>query len=218
MSPRFFLTTLLPASGALLFLANPVPAAAFTFICPGGPGPGEVQVGVQQGPGFNGVPVCAADPNAAYNDDSGGGDGGSGGPAADPMARRLDAAIEMEKEALLAQIEAMRKGGDARPQGATAGSWEYFQDAPDAKPGELCTAFFSRDGGYVAVTSPARDSPNAYLTFWGANVPRPTEVKRVQVTLAQSGGNPPQTVTALGRVGCVPPGPSVSGDAYPIDW
>jgi hypothetical protein len=195
MSSRLFLRSFLPASILLAAAAIPAPAAAFTFICPGGPGPGEVQVGVQHGPGFNGVPVCAQDPNAPIDDGSDG--AGGAGPAADPMVRRQEAAIDTEKAALVAQVESMQKESDPNYQRYANGGWEYFQDAPDAKPGELCTAFFAKQGGYVAVTSPGGDSPNAYLTFWGADVPRPTQVKKVKITLAQSGGDPPQTVMAF---------------------
>lgn len=197
MSQRFLIFTLFSASGAAMLALTPAPAAAFTFICPGGPGPGEIMVGVQNGPGFNGVPVCAQDPNDYGSDEGGGNAGGGYGPAPDPMARRLEAAIEMEKAALLGKVEEMKLERDPAYQRYANGGWQYFQDAPNAKPGELCTAFFSKKSSYVAVTGPGTDSPNAYLTFWGADVPRPVDVKRVKVTLAQSGGDPPQTVMAF---------------------
>lgn len=195
---RCFPVLAMSVSCAAAFSAFPEPASAQTFICPGGPGPGELHVGIQNGPGFNGVPVCATDPNAPIEDSTGdGGPSGGYGPAPDPMARKLELAIEMEKAALLGQIKAMQMESDPRYQRYAKGGWEYFQDAPDAKPGELCTAFFTRKDGYVAVTGPGSDSPIAYLTFWGANVPKPKDVKRVKVTLAQSGGDPAQTVMAF---------------------
>lgn len=191
-------TALALCAGAAAIGLAPGQASAQTFICPGGPGPGEVQAGVQNGPGFNGVPVCA---NNRF--DTGGGAqsaeelAASYGPGPDPMARQLEAAIEIEKAALLGKIEEMQLQDDPRYKRYQDGGWEYFQDAPGARPGELCTAFFWKKGGYVAITGPGGDSANAYLTFWGTDVPKPREVTQVQITLRQTGNDPAQTVTAF---------------------
>jgi len=182
------------AAGA--FVAMPRDAEAQTWVCPGGPGPGEVAIGVGSGPGAAGAPICASDPNAA-----GGGPtsaeelAASYGPGPDPMARKLEMAIAMQKAAVLGQAAELQR--DQRYQRSIVGGWDFFQDAPNARPGELCTAFFTKKDGYVAVTGPGGDSPGAFLTFWGPNVPKPKDVKRVKVSLLQTGGAPAQTVTAF---------------------
>lgn len=173
----------------------PAIANAQTYICPGGPGPGEVQVGVQNGPGFNGVPVCGQNGAAGGGAQTAEELAASHGPGPDPMARKLQEAIEVEKQIVAGQIKAYES--EVRYQRYKNGSWAFFQDAPNAKPGELCTAFFSRKGGYVSVTTPGSDSPNAYLTFWGQNVPKPKDATKVKVSLLQTGDAAPQTVTAF---------------------
>lgn len=184
---------------AMIAVIAPGDAQAQTYICPGGPGPGEVQVGVQNDPGFNGVAVCASDPNSGdgYGDLTVEELAGSYAPGPDPMARALEAAIAVEYLALTNQIENYNLQGSARYQRHVSGGWEYFQDAAAARPGELCTAFFTKAGSFVAVTSPGSDSPNAYLTFWGDGIAKPRDVKRIQVGLLQTGDNGPQTVYAF---------------------
>ncbi|MES2986824.1 MAG: hypothetical protein V4808_02860 [Pseudomonadota bacterium] len=200
------MSLLLPARRKLLLalcataatIGLPSAAAAQTYICPGGPGPGEVQAGVQNGPGFNGVPVCAKDRFAAGEGEQSAEElAASYGPGPDPMARQLEAAIEIEKAALFGKIKEMQLQNDPRYKRYQNGGWEYFQDAPGARPGELCTAFFTRKNGYVAVTGPGKDSPNAYLTFWSADVPKPRDATQVQISLRQTGDAPAQTVTAF---------------------
>lgn len=185
------------ASTAALGWLLATAAVAQTYICPGGPGPGEAQVGVQNGPGFNGVPVCGPRGDVIPGAEQSAEElAASYGPGADPMARKLEAVIELEKMRLAGQIKAAELERDPRYQRYLNGGWDYFQDAVDAKPGELCTAFFSKKNGYVSVTTPGGDSPNAYLTFWGPNVPKPALARRVRVTLSQT-GDPPQTATAF---------------------
>ena len=192
----------LPSRIALaLLLSLPAVAAAQTYVCPGGPGPGEVQVGEQGGHGFsanggfNGVPVCSRN-GASGGEMSAEALAASYGPGPDPMAHKLETAIEMHKMMLDGQVREIELMRDPRYQRYVNGGWDYFQDSPNAKPGELCTAFYSRRDGYVSVTTPGSDSPNAYLTFWGPDIPKPAEVRKVKVTLSQT-GDPPQTVTAF---------------------
>ena len=55
---RIFLLT---AAAAACFLLSPEPASAQTFVCPNGPGPGQVQVGVEGGShGIAAIPICAS--------------------------------------------------------------------------------------------------------------------------------------------------------------
>ncbi len=189
----------------MVLLCVSTSTTAQTYICPGGPGPGEVQVGEQHGfgasanGGFNGVAVCS-------RTDASDGEGQemsaqalaeSYGPGPDPMARKLEAAIEMQKMMLDGQVREIELMRDPRYQRYVNGGWDYFQDSPTAKPGELCTAFYSRKDEFVSVTTPGSDSPNAYLTFWSQDIPKPTDVRKVKVTLSQTGDDSPQTVAAF---------------------
>lgn len=184
-------------SAAGIFAAA-VPANAQTYVCPGGPGPGEVQVGIGRGPGDAGAPLCAPDANAAYGGDQSADDiAASFRPSPDPMARRLQLAIEMEKMALAGKIREIELQKDPRYQRYINGGWDFFQDAANARPGEMCTAFFTRKESHVAVTGPGGGFTTAFLTFWGPGVPKPKDVKRVKVTLMQTGDEAPQTVTAF---------------------
>lgn len=184
------------AAATAAFSALPNDAAAQTYVCPGGPGPGEVAIAVGSGPGAAGAPICARDPNASDGAPTSAEDlAASYGPGPDPMARKLELAIEMQKALVLGQAAELKR--DPRYQRYMDGGWDFFQDAANAKPGELCTAFFTRQDSYVAVTGPGGVSSGAFLTFWGPNVPKPRDVKRVKVSLAQTGGDPAQTVTAF---------------------
>lgn len=195
------LRALLAAASLCALSISAAPASAQTYVCTGGPGPGEFQIGVQNGPGFNGVPVCAPDPYASGGDEGDEGYGGYGGyddgPRPDPAARALQAMLEVER--LIAEREVARAQleQDSRYLRYAAGSWEHFQDPAARGPGESCVAFFARGRGFVAVSTPARGSENAYLTFWSPEIPKPRESALVRVSLAQSGGDPAQTVTAI---------------------
>jgi hypothetical protein len=76
------------------------------------------------------------------------------------------------------------------------GSWEFFQDAKEPKPGEYCVALFYRKGTILTLSGPGGDYQGALLSFWGQNIPRPKKLETVKVTLVQS-NSPTQTVTAL---------------------
>ena len=194
MDKRIIIGTLLGAA-ALAFM--PASASAQTFVCPGGPGPGEVQIGVGSGPGVGGAPICARDPNDYGGPQTAEELAASYGPGRDPMAEKLQLAIEMEKMILEGKVREMELERDPRYQRYVNGGWEFFQDAPDARPGELCTAFFTKKDSYVSVTGPGRSDSLAYLTFWGPNVPKPKDPKQVRVSLLQTGGDKAQTVNAF---------------------
>lgn len=76
------------------------------------------------------------------------------------------------------------------------GGWSYFQDVPDAAPGEYCAALYWKGDGLVRISGPGGDFTGAMLTFWGPGVPRPAEVRRVPVVLRQT-DEPPQRVQAF---------------------
>lgn len=79
----FRLTALLTAAVLLLALGLPQPASARNYPCPGGPGPGEQQIGVTGGShGIAAIPICA-ETGGGY---SGGGDSGAPqGPGSPPI-------------------------------------------------------------------------------------------------------------------------------------
>lgn len=72
----------------------------------------------------------------------------------------------------------------------TNGGWDYFQDHADAAAGEYCAAFYWRGDGMVRLSGPGGDYEGALITFWGPNVPTPSDVKTIAVTLDQADGAP----------------------------
>ncbi len=77
------------------------------------------------------------------------------------------------------------------------GGWDYFQDHTNAQPGEYCAAFFWKGAGMLRLSGPGGDFEGAMLTFWSEDIPQPSKLKKIKVTLSQSGGDPPQTVEAF---------------------
>jgi hypothetical protein len=76
------------------------------------------------------------------------------------------------------------------------GSWDFFQDAKEPKPGEYCVALFYRKGTILTLSGPGGDYKGALLSFWGQDIPRPKKLETVKVTLTQS-NEPAQSVKAL---------------------
>ena len=70
------------------------------------------------------------------------------------------------------------------------GGWDYFQDNAGAAPGEYCAAFYWKGDGMVRLSGPGGDYQGALITFWGPNIPTPSEVKTISVTLDQADGAP----------------------------
>lgn len=121
-------------------------------------------------------------------------------PAFDPMqermgmARGMIGALQQTVDNMAKRVELMKNPLYQRYE---HGGWEYFQDAARPAPGEYCAAFYWKKDGFVRLSGPGGDFSGAMMTFWGENIPRPSDVERVQVTLSQSDGSPPQTVEAL---------------------
>lgn len=136
--------------------------------------------------------------------------------AADPSAREL-ARIREVVEAFgqsLAAEDAARAASSPAAGASTAGvpaatavdeamrrrhaegGWSYFQDVPDAAPGEYCAALYWKGDGLVRISGPGGDYAGAMLTFWGPDVPRTAEVRRVPVVLRQT-DEQPQRVQAF---------------------
>ncbi len=196
----------LPPAALALTCALLAPAA-HASLCPGGPGPGQVQIGVARGPGFNGVPICAPDPNAqaqALID------------AQDQAARDREDAAAASRNVLRGNIEAltrlveMSKAAQRSMAGIDPylsftpavpdydrGWWAYPQlKVRQAKPGDYCQVLFTSRNGLLGVSGPGGDYRGAMLIFWHADIPAPKELQLVPVSLGQDDETTVQTVKA----------------------
>lgn len=117
----------------------------------------------------------------------------------DEIARVVAAAQQQFQEVGHQQEKQQALMSDPRYQRYLNGGWEYFQDKAGrpAAPGEFCAALYWKKDGMVRLSGPGGSFNGAMMTFWGENIPKPSGVERVQVTLSQSDGSPPQTVEAL---------------------
>lgn len=190
------------------------PPASASYPCPAGPGPGEQQIGVTGGShGIAAVPVCVGTAaNGEVGQASGGGgyagyrcDGCNifadpGPPSHDAMAIAAEEqeARNLEAQKLLREADAKWQALEADPayQRYKKGEWTFFQGRKDAGPGENCVAMWSKDGGAVSIVGPGPAYRGGMLIFWSADIPRPSEIQTVAVTLKQSAFQP-QSVNAL---------------------
>jgi hypothetical protein len=117
-------------------------------------------------------------------------------PAYDPMQQRINLALGNMLESQRRVKDKAKLMKDPRYQAYVNGSWSYFQDSHTKKPGEFCSAFFSRQEGFAMLSGPGAGYDGALLTFWGMNVPRPKTTRKIKVTLKQT-DDKPQTVTAF---------------------
>jgi hypothetical protein len=101
------------------------------------------------------------------------------------------------KSALVERLQKL--AGDPKYQDYLNGSWRVFQGQPNAAPGESCLAMFAKQQGVVVVAVPGKKGPGVFLTFIGADIPRPRQPETIQVTLNQP-NHPPQTVKAFNYV------------------
>jgi hypothetical protein len=119
--------------------------------------------------------------------------GGQAPPAYDPLAEAMTRAVGHAEEI---HREVMQAGRELQIV-QDVGSWDVFEAAPAATPGESCTAFWVRArGDILSISGPASHYEGGMLTFWSERIPKPDEVTTVTVTLTQS-GYPAQTVKAL---------------------
>lgn len=201
-SPRFRLSLSLrsgvPLAGVLLTLL-PGTAQAQTYLCPGGPGPGESQIGMASGPGFQGAGVCFANPEEIGDDT----------PLVDPTWQR-EVSPETTREKIeqmrqsLAALAATRRSMDNDDPGITLtqmsrdynnGFWTFSEVTERrAKPGEHCMVLFTSADGLVGVFGPGGDYRGAMLKFWGRNLPTPDDTELTQVSLWQDEEAETQTV------------------------
>ena len=187
---------------ALGLIAQPAWA---NYPCPGGPGPGEQQIGVGGGShGIAAVPLCVQTGGGA--DSAGGGSTGGGYAGyrcdgcnifADPGPPSYDAigiAIdkqtarneEIQKKMLEAEAKLQRLEADPDYQRYKQGEWKIFQGKKDSAPGDNCTAMWSKESGAVSIVGPGKAYQGGMLIFWSADIPRPSNTQTVAVTLKQS--------------------------------
>lgn len=188
---------------ALGLVAQP---ALANYPCPGGPGPGEQQIGVGGGShGVAAVPLCVETGGGA--DSAGGGDTGGGYAGgyrcdgcnifADPGPPSYDAmsiaAIEqaaknLEAQKLRREAEAKLQELEADPgyQRYKQGEWKFFQGRKDSAPGDNCVAMWSKDGDAVSIVGPGKAYQGGMLIFWSTEIPKPSDTQTVAVTLKQS--------------------------------
>lgn len=185
------------AAGMLFW---PMYVAGQTFVCPSGPGPGEIQVGTTGGSGGIAViPICASDGSEASSEDGNSSSNAPkwadtpAGPPADPMQARVNLAISQFQLAAASFKRRADLMQDPRYQRYMNGGWEFFQGRTDAAPGEYCSALWSRKDGLVSLSGPGGDYGGALLSFWSEDIPRPNTADTISVTLTQN-NEPPQSV------------------------
>jgi hypothetical protein len=168
------------------------PAAAQTYWCPNGAGPGEVKVGeVEVGKrgssrGVAGVPICKR--------------GDDGSVPLDPLQQRLQSAVSLQDALRTARLDTQAKidemQRDPRFFAYENGAWEFFQNRQDPAPaGEYCSALFWSRHGSIMIAGPGGENRGAMMAFVSTDIPRKQDAELVPVILEQTGGKP-QSVRA----------------------
>ncbi|GEM_PF-1311734 len=186
--------------GTAMLIALPDTAQAQTYLCPGGPGAGETQIGMASGPGFQGAGVCFANSDGSSDGDT---------ELVDPTwQREVSPATTREKiEAMrqsLAVLAAQRQAMEGvDPNLAVTqlsrdyddGFWTYSEaTGRRAQPGQRCMALFTSADGLVGVFGPGGAFPGGMLMFWGRDLPKPQNPELTQVSLLQDEEAESQTV------------------------
>lgn len=180
--------------------------SAHAQICPGGPGEGQMQIGVARGAG--GAPICGPDPS--YR-------GQTYLNAIDGAARDREVAAQISSahrrdtiDFLTRAVEstnAMRRSmAGMDPNFSFAhisedyykGAWTFSDlEKRKAKPGEYCTVLFGSNRGLMGLFGPGGEYRGAMLVFWNDALPRPAEQQVVTVGLGQNDDKNVQTVKAF---------------------
>ncbi|WP_310425546.1 hypothetical protein [Chamaesiphon sp. VAR_48_metabat_135_sub] len=161
----------------LLVSASWMPSAQ-AFPCSFGAGDLERQIGWSS----NGVPMCEK------KWDVGGSNSGSSlererrlaEERAQAAKRDAQDSIMKAMQGNLAERERIIKSPAYRAY--MDGSWEF----PQRKNGESCAAIFWRKDVMFLISGPGKDNKDAFLTYFGPDVPRPQSGKKVNVTLTDS--------------------------------
>jgi hypothetical protein len=84
---------------------------------------------------------------------------------------------------------------NAAYQSYLSGDW-FHKESPAGLPGEYCVATFMKEGVGAMVMGPGGGYPNAFLAFFSQDIPRPASLKKIKVTLKQT-GEKPQTLNVF---------------------
>lgn len=181
----------LMAAGGFVGLTAGAPARAQTYICPAGPQGGERSAGwTPEGNGIAAMPLCW---------DDGGSEAGPAAPRRDVQKEQMDAmssaAGQLAQDIRAYADASVKLQSDPGYQRFVQGSWRFFQARADAKPGEYCTALWSRQRGFFGLAGPGPGYPGGLITFWGPDIPKTAKSRVVTASIRQSDGSV-QTVKA----------------------
>jgi hypothetical protein len=168
----------------LLVLASWVPSAQAAQPCATLSYDNAVRVGTDPA---TGTPMCVP-----KTPDGGGSNSGSSAeqtPAPrtpDPIESRIGTifSIVTALHSNFAEQERIMKS--PKYQAYMRGGWEFFQGKNGEQPGESCAAMFWRKDVIFIISGPGRGNKDAYLTYFGKDVPRPQSIKTVNVTLTHN--------------------------------
>ncbi|WP_309728502.1 hypothetical protein [Chamaesiphon sp. OTE_75_metabat_556] len=193
--PRFLASCAPSIAGSIAIFSWMFVSSAYasTYICPSGPRAGERQVGMTGGGnGIGSLPICAATATGAAKGES---------PQVDGKQRAINALTGFRRYMAENQREVDRLVNDPRFKTYHKGGWEFYQTKKKgAGPGEYCAAVYWSKHGMVVFSGPGGTFKNAMLIFLGDDVPKPSQATNVKVTLLQSDGAAPQTVSAYNYV------------------
>ncbi len=185
------------AASACLLL--PALAAAQSFPCRGTPG--ERQVGMAGGtPGMAPFPICVSGPASGGGRDAMGASASAASsydPVLDAMVRSVMARQKLlsAEQARVAAIE-QKMASDPAFRRLHLGAWDLFQADARARPGETCTAVWTKQGQMVSISGPGPQYEGGMLSFLGRDIPQPADMQTLSVTMKQS-RYPAQTVKAV---------------------
>lgn len=171
----FHLRAAMMAAFASSLLAVASPAAA-QYVCPSGPGPGEVQVGMTPGgQGTAPVPLCQED-------------GSSSGAQLEPWdetVRGMGEAARAMGEQTTADLNRL---SDITKEASELVRWRY------SAPGQACSAtYFSRDG-FIRIDGPTGRLKNPTVTFHAPTIAAPRAFQTVDLAF-ENGPPDGKTVT-----------------------
>ena len=184
-----------------------ISSAAFggSFVCPTGPGPGERQIGMAGGsPGVAPVPMCVQDAQSQQQSQP----GRTADPQADAAAGLAKAMGSLATSQIYLLEDMNKTAQDPEFRKLRTGYWSYFHDTQQPSSGQKCVALFQNLKGAVQLSGPGSSYKGAMLTLMGLDIPKPSTVAHIKVTLDQGDGNP-QTVNvfnyavAQGKLGAV---------------
>jgi len=177
---------------AMMMLPGSASAQA-TYICPGGAGPGERQVGMTNGgQGVASAPVCVADGHTT--------------PSAPPPAEPADvlggAARAMFGAFSATRAEMERMKSDPRYKKFMEGDWRFYDDIYQGE--KVCGVAFAKQDQVILFHGPGAPDKVGSMSFIDfrddATIPSPRKEKKIRVTLTQN-NEEPQTVVAINNAG-----------------